>query len=1410
MTSYSRWFVLFLALYLRIALIQSSQTKIQSDEKGNKKENLIHSLWESLKQNLEGNKAEKVKPTTTNSKSSVDKNNNNFRYIHSQNQVGSSNRRVLLMTKVLQDHYTKLHHNQDAKDEQQSSETTMNYQSPVRWSQEFKGKECIFFSEFPGAHWSFRWCPQTMIHQGYQNHDRTLHEHYSLGTYVASEFIQNTFTAEFHSRLTKFFPKATIEIYHEGDICDEKDGQRRISAILIHDEDSPDFCPKEVTSGPGQYAISSIVEPQICTYVVHVCKIKLPKNINGHKNNHGFHKVMQAYLHQSNAQILQTSRPDRTSSLHTGLPPLPPSRVESNLKLIRNMFTHAYDSYMYHAYPASEVKPLTCKPAVFNLVKIPALTLIDSLDTLIILGNYTEFARSVERLRNLHLEMAEENGMLGSGGLFALNKNVSVFETNIRVLGGLLSAHQLAEATLSSKVLASNVWDDKKQVIIGREFKTTCNELEESDSPLFQCKNLAEETYYKYDGFLLELAQDIGDRLLPAFKTRTGIPFGTVNLKYGIPKDETTIASLAGGGTLSLEMELLSRLTGNAEYGRAAKLSVRALWMRRSQFNTFGKHICTLKGEWTEQLSGIGSNSDSFYEYLIKHYILFPEDHDFWFQLVSAYGGVHNESRMGDWYADVDLYRGLSTGAGGRRVFEALMAFYPGMQILLGELTPAARSLNSFFLVRELLGFLPERFNFASWRVDVHGGNHFLRPELLESAYFLHRATKGFQSQLPLYSNNTRGFSGWQWAADYALHTLDNLARSVCGFASLRDLSPITTGKAGLNLEDRNKEAKLVDEMPSFFLSETLKYLYLTFDEENILHSDADREWIFTTEAHPIHHADTFSDQQDKTAKLKRQAKDLIKLLETKTKGKDNTTSSTSWHLLKDEKWTVGSSLEFFVEQMVPVVDHFSGKDSIESRSSTASCITEPFLSGRHVYTELDFYNETQNGMNDAHLAFCTTGNKHSLVRSCPNFYSSEYLWVRALNGGGTDYSNTFASSVNDYIETSESHFYMLGSIDALAFLGTNAHVMEEFDESRLCPIYDEPKTSKDEAVKTPDEAKPQYKNRFNGGDLGEFEVTAFTGGSGFLVQSLKYNQDIIAKLMQEVTKDGQIETYLMLESKSNTRNPKSLEEDVFFHNPRHDRTLTMGDLFGNSHICQVEIVQRLAPLKDGQREDETDMVLAKYPCAPAFFGPTRYNRLSSTEGMTVEASVQLPKADDESGCINVKNDGDNAVIQLVHRGSCTFQEKSINQKSHAEAVIVINSEEDELFIMSGDESDKDNAVAEQDLPVTVLITGSDGNEFVNLISMYDSLNRAQVFARISLIRNGETVVEKGDQFFSVTGNKFWPVLKAENDKVQIFVRDGWGIQATQHSNPDSNSIEWQLYLLQHKSQLTPLEGKKE
>jgi Glycosyl hydrolase family 47 len=496
---------------------------------------------------------------------------------------------------------------------------------------------------------------------------------------------------------------------------------------------------------------------------------------------------------------------DRTSFLYDGLPPYPKSRQLLSKDLIRQMFQHGYDSYMYHAFPEyGEVCPLSCRPCTFSLVRIPALTLIDSLDTLLVFNNRTEFARSVERLRLLHTTSTT------SSSLFAIDQNVSVFETNIRVLGGLLSAHQLALAlhldqpeqqTLSNNkedgiILLSDIFDndstnigtdfapkvrfgsidhtldpvdrwwqnERKRLAEKEELEQDVNSSDESPevckesfdsssmidaitspavsvSPcdsasvlLQNCPTVLTSTKFPlqlseaatcptknstattttitttsfatkipvsdvwtYDGFLLELALDIGSRLLPAFTTPTGIPYGTVNLLYGVPNGETPIASLAGGGTLSIEFELLSRLTGDTRFGRAAKLASRALFRYRSHLDLFGKHIDIRTGTWAETLSGIGSNSDSFLEYLAKHYMLFPEDDDFWIMFKAAYAGVYNESRLGEWYADVDMNHGTSSGQS-RRVFESLAAFYPGLQVQLGEIAPAARTLNSMSL----------------------------------------------------------------------------------------------------------------------------------------------------------------------------------------------------------------------------------------------------------------------------------------------------------------------------------------------------------------------------------------------------------------------------------------------------------------------------------------------------------------------------------------------------------------------------------------------------------------------------------------------------------------------------------------------------------------------------------------
>lgn len=657
-------------------------------------------------------------------------------------------------------------------------------------------------------------------------------------------------------------------------------------------------------------------------------------------------EAIQAYLYQTPVDANIKSNPKRhrhnaATSNGLGLPPFPPSSRKENAKLLRDMFYKSYNAYMEYSFPASELLPLTCQPGTFDLIRLPALTLIDALDTLLVFGDSLEFAKSVERLRQFDLHHRSNDG---TGGIFAVNQNVSVFETTIRVLGGLLSAHQMAVAYLKNKETSSHsrtgsspnpgsnklpvvslveVYggpeeeylipsEDEIQILMDYEQKSTAgahdsrtgadsscsipgqDQTQESVSPnemkppdpenpssanndwtdycgsgvlsledcaaaktaskvvnrtaaaILRQQKLEREPQWEYDGFLLELALDIGERLLPAFDTKTGIPFGTVHLLQGVPSGETTVASLAGGGTLSLEFELLSRLTGDLRFGKAAKLAIRGLWMRRSPLQLFGKHIDIQRGVWTEQLSGIGSNSDSFLEYLLKHYLLFPEEEDFWVMLQSSYAGVFHGARLGEWYADVDMRNGLQNWPKGmaKRVLESLMAFYPGLQTLVGEFVPAARSMNSFFMVREFLGFLPERFSYSNWKVDggVSSGaaTYPLRPELLESCYFMHRATKR-------EGDARESSSSWQWAADFALHHLERLTRAKCGYASVRGLSPATG-----NLHIYPEHIKLDNDMPSFFLSETIKYLYLTFDDDNIIHNDKDRDWIFTVRSLPV------------------------------------------------------------------------------------------------------------------------------------------------------------------------------------------------------------------------------------------------------------------------------------------------------------------------------------------------------------------------------------------------------------------------------------------------------------------------------------------------------------------------------------------------------------------------------
>jgi mannosidase alpha-like ER degradation enhancer 1 len=161
-----------------------------------------------------------------------------------------------------------------------------------------------------------------------------------------------------------------------------------------------------------------------------------------------------------------------------------------------------------------------------------SLTLVDSLDSLAILGEQKEFEKAVKLvIENIH---------------FDLDVRVQVFEVTIRILGGLLSAHLLA----SNTVLGFHIpW---------------------------------------YKGELLKLATHLADRLMPAFQTRSGLPYPRVNLRKGVLSYEVAEACTAGAGTLILEFGVLSRLTGNSSYESAARKAIMEVWSRRSDLGLVG------------------------------------------------------------------------------------------------------------------------------------------------------------------------------------------------------------------------------------------------------------------------------------------------------------------------------------------------------------------------------------------------------------------------------------------------------------------------------------------------------------------------------------------------------------------------------------------------------------------------------------------------------------------------------------------------------------------------------------------------------------------------------------------------------------------------------------------------------
>ncbi|MGA9119126.1 MAG: glycoside hydrolase family 47 protein, partial [Bacteroidota bacterium] len=238
------------------------------------------------------------------------------------------------------------------------------------------------------------------------------------------------------------------------------------------------------------------------------------------------------------------------------------------------------------------------------------------------------------------------------------------------------------------------------------------------------------------DSAVLRKAEDFGQRLLPAFATKTGIPRYWVNLKTGQTRGDSV--NVAEGGSSLLEMGILSYFTGKPVYYQAAKRAVQAIYQRRSALGLVAQDIDVETGLWLDEQSHVGACIDSYYEYLLKGWLLFhdPDLKTMWDASITAINRYLADEVRGElWYGRASMKTGKKISS----VVTLYDAFFPGLLTLSGDTVRAAKLQTSWDHVWDENGLEPMVYDY---RTDsILNVSYDLNPEILESAYYLYHWT---------------------------------------------------------------------------------------------------------------------------------------------------------------------------------------------------------------------------------------------------------------------------------------------------------------------------------------------------------------------------------------------------------------------------------------------------------------------------------------------------------------------------------------------------------------------------------------------------------------------------------------------------------------------------------------------
>ncbi|XP_018022507.1 mannosyl-oligosaccharide 1,2-alpha-mannosidase IA-like [Hyalella azteca] len=430
---------------------------------------------------------------------------------------------------------------------------------------------------------------------------------------------------------------------------------------------------------------------------------------------------------------------------------------------VKEMTLHAWRGYKNYAWGKNELRPISKRghsSGIFGRQDMGA-TIIDALDTLFIMGLTQEY----QEARAWVSEQFDFN---------KISTEMSVFETNIRFVGGLLSSYAL------------------------------------TGDPMFR-----------------DRALHVARKLLPAFSTPTGIPYALINVATGVAKNYAWASGgssiLSEFGTLHLEFSYLSDITGDPVF-KEKVLHVRDFLQKiEKPGGLYPNYLNPKTGKWGQSHSSMGALGDSFFEYLLKEWVQSGfTDGTARDMYLDAMHGVTSKmlqkSKGGLTYLAESKFDRLE------HKMDHLACFTAGMFALGSQTIPAAGA-EHMNIAKELghtchesyartyTGLGPESFRFSDGMeakaLKSSEKYYILRPEVLEGWFYLWRYTKD------------QKYRDWAWDM---VQSLEKHCRVEGGYSGIQNVY----------LENSHKD----DVQQSFLFAETLKYLYLIFSDDSLISLD--------------------------------------------------------------------------------------------------------------------------------------------------------------------------------------------------------------------------------------------------------------------------------------------------------------------------------------------------------------------------------------------------------------------------------------------------------------------------------------------------------------------------------------------------------------------------------------------